>query len=453
MNTSHTWLYPFLFALALSAAQANAAELNPMGGIVVGNSEGTIPTWTGGLQRQDLVEDRVSDPYASDQKLYSVTAANMKNYSAVLSRGQRAMLRKFSDSFEIPVYTSRRSASYPQYVYEALDYNREHAELITAGEKSGIKNARATSPFPVPETGLEAIWNHLVRWRGIHLKRETSWVAVTAGGNYRPALLSEEIAFPYASPDYNQGNIAQDSSASSLPEFHRSMVAAKQKFLSPGQISGKGTLLYDSYDYTRYARIRWAYSPQLRRVLRLPRARLDLPNPGSEGIINFDDTDMFRGSPELFDWELAGRQELLIPYNGYRLRDRDLGYKDLINKHHLNQLHTRYELHRVWKLIATAKNQSKSAYSKRIFYLDEDTWQIVLSEKYDAAGELVFHAEAHTLNFYDVPVVFTGTIAHYNLKTGRFFVTDINNTLLPYKWSNEINPRDFSPNALFDYLR
>lgn len=452
MNTLRSWFYPLGIALALTASQAGAEELNPMGGIVAGNAEGTIPAWSGGLQRKALSDDRVSDPYPGDKQLYAVTAANMANYTAVLSDGQRAMLRKYPDSFQIPVYTSRRSASYPDFVYEALQYNREHAELITAGEKSGIRNARISSPFPIPENGLQAIWNHLVRWRGIHLSRETSWVAVTARGNYRPTILLEDIAFPYASPEYD-GALKSDDEIHQLPEFRRAMAAVKQKFLSPGRLSGGGSLFYESYDYTRYERIRWAYAPKLKRVVRLPRAQLDTPNPGSDGIVNFDDTDMYRGSPELYNWELAGRQELLVPYNAYRQKGSDLDYEDLIDKHHLNQEYTRYELHRVWKVIATVKADTKATYAKRVFYLDEDTWQIVLSEKYDSDGKLVFHAEAHTVNFYNVPVTFTGVIAHYNIKTGRFFVTDINNPLTPYQWNDEINPRNFSPNALFDYVR
>jgi len=378
----------------------------------------------------------------------------MEQYTAFLSPGQRAMLSMYPDTFEMPVYPSRRSASYPEFVYEALQYNREHAQLIRDSDrdKSGVINSRVTSAFPIPENGLQAIWNHLMRWRGIHLSRETSWVAVTAGGRYRPAILLEDIAFPYASPEY-QSDTGADSDGPDSLEFSRVTIAAKQKFLSPGQVSGRGALVYETYNYTRFQRIRWSYSPQLKRVLRLPRARLDIPNPGADGIVNFDDTDMYRGSPELFSWELVGRQEMLIPYNSYKMRNGDLGFKQLIDEHHLNQVHTRYELHRVWKVIATAKKQSRSSYSKRVFFLDEDTWQIVLSEKYDEAGELVFHAEAHSINFYNVPVVFTGVTSHYNLETGRFFVSGINNSLVPYRWSDSINPRGFSPNALFDSLR
>jgi hypothetical protein len=63
------------------------------------------------------------------------------------------------------------------------------------------------------------------------------------------------------------------------------------------------------------------------------------------------------------------------------------------------------------------------------------------------------HAEAHTQNFYDVPVVFTGVNVYYRLDDRRFLVTDINNMMQPYQWEDDINPRDFGPNSLKNYVR
>ena len=432
----------------VAAPVVTAQELSPMGAIIAGNAEGTIPAWTGGLEQAPLEASRVSDPYPNDTVLYMVTAQNAADYEVVLTAGQKALLEKYPDSYSLPVYQSRRSASYPEFVYAALKKNRQSAELVTEGDKSGVRSSRISSPFPEPKNGLEAIWNHLMRWRGILLERETSWVPVTARGNYRPILLREELAFPYASPAYDIPDAEGEVS-----EYRRAMVAVKQKFVSPGRLSSTGSLVYETYDYTNYDRIRWLYPAEARRVIRLPRAPMDQPLPASNGIVRMDDIDMFRGSTEMFDWELVGRRELLVPYNAYRLKRGDLGFKDLIARHHLNQEHTRYELHRVWEVKATAKESSRSHFGQRIFYLDEDTWQVVVSEKYDHDGELVMHSEAHTVNFYNVPVTFTGVITHYVLEDGRFAVTDINNMLAPYKWHDTINPINFSPNALLDYLR
>ena len=439
-----------LLCLALCATATLAQERTPLGAIAAGNADGSIPAWTGGLAKTALTEGYLQNPYAEDQPLFTVSADNLQEHSEHLTAGQQALLEKYPESYRLPVYPSRRSASYPDYVYQALDTNRSSATLVDNGKRQGVQNARITSPFPEPENGLEAIWNHIMRWRGILVERQTSWVPVTASGRYRPIILHEEIAFPYASPQFVD---ASEDTSNSVPEYQRAMVVTKQKFLSPGRLSGNGSLVFDTFDYTRHERVRWLYPVELKRVVRMPRQELDQPLLSSEGIIRLDDTDMFRGSTENFEWELAGPMEKLVPYNAYGLVDRQLKFADLIGRFHLKPKHTRYELHRVWEVTATAKTERRGGYSKRVFYLDEDSWQIVLSEKYDAEGELSNVAEAHTLNYYSVPVVYPTLQAHYSLDDGRFMIQGINNMLPPPVWSKQINPRNFSPNALLDYLR
>ncbi len=436
------------------AADHVAREITPLGANAMGNADGTIPPWTGGLPKRDLGSDgEIPDPFAADQRLFTISAADLGSYADKLTAGQLAMLEKYPDTYTLPVFPSRRSASYPDFVYSALDENRKSSQLVSDNGRQGVVNSKISSPFPEPESGLEAIWNHVMRWRGILLERYTSWVPVTASGRYRPILLHEEIAFPYASPTYLRSVAQEDGKFSHIPEYRRAMIAVKQKFLSPGRLSGSGSLLYDSYDYTRYERIRWVYPANLKRVVRLPRARLDQPVAATSGIIDLDDQDMFRGSTELFDWELEPPMEKLIPYNAYRFKDRSLAFDDIVSRHHLNQDLSRYELHRVWRVTATAKSGQRSTYSKRVFYLDEDSWQIVLSEKYDQDGNLAMYAEAHTLNYYNVPLLFPGVSAHYKLDDGRFLIQNINNMLPPHRWLDAISARNFSPNALLDYIR
>lgn len=456
MKLKLTCMSILLLALPVSsgADEAVSPALTPLGAIAAGNAAGTIPPWTGGLARESSAGNGdITDPFAADAPLFTVSAGNLEAYTDVLSAGQRTMLETYPESYSMPVFPSRRSASYPDYVYQSLGANKESAELISKDGRHGVRNSRITSPFPQPGNGQEAIWNHLMRWRGILVERQTSWVPVTRSGRYRPILLQEEIAFPYASPEATTTSETELGQFSHIPEYRRAMIAIKQKFLSPGNVSGSGSLIYDTYDYTRYERVRWIYPANLKRVIRMPRAKLDQPITGAEGIISLDDQDMYRGSPELFEWTLEPPQEMLIPYNAYRLKDRTLRFDDLIGRHHLNQALTRYELHRVWRVTATARPGSGSRYARRVFYLDEDSWQIVLSEKYDEDGNLAMFAEAHTLNYYHVPVLYPGVTAHYSLTDGRFLVQNINNMLAPHRWLDQINPREFSPNALLDYIR
>ena len=65
-------------------------------------------------------------------------------------------------------------------VYASNIANATRAELIQDG--NGISKAAVGVPFPVPKTGLEAIWNHLLRYRGEQVAREGGQAAPTASG-------------------------------------------------------------------------------------------------------------------------------------------------------------------------------------------------------------------------------------------------------------------------------
>ena len=128
-------------------------DLTPLGAEKAGNAAGTIPAWDGGLAKDSGAFDAklgYKDPFAADQPLFSISAANAEQYRANLSPGQLAMLKRYSGSWKLNVYPSRRSASYPDKVYAAIkgnavffSYDRPHAMTCTlhggapvlAGEK------------------------------------------------------------------------------------------------------------------------------------------------------------------------------------------------------------------------------------------------------------------------------------------------------------------------------
>lgn len=118
-----------LIASAISLAMSGAAlagvsadqasklgqSLTPLGGEKSANSDGTIPAWSGTLSGTD----RYSDPFANEQPLFTITAANVDQYKAHLSDGQIAMLKKYPDTFRMPVYPTHRTASVPAKLMKA----------------------------------------------------------------------------------------------------------------------------------------------------------------------------------------------------------------------------------------------------------------------------------------------------------------------------------------------
>jgi hypothetical protein len=137
-----------------------------------------------------------------------------------------------------------------------------------------------------------------------------------------------------------------------------------------------------------------------------------------------------------------------VPYNAYRLHSNTLRYADILTPGHLNAAHTRYELHRVWVVEATLKEGARHLYGRRVFYLDEDSWSILLADMYDHQGELWRVSEGHVINLYELPGMDYTAEVHYDLRTGRYNAERLTNEDRPFNFQVEFHPQDFTPSIL-----
>ncbi len=437
-----------LLALAGTGAAAGTAEgddLTALGAQRTGNAEGTIPAWTGGLTEPpagySAAEQHV-DPYAGDAVLHVVSAANAAQFSDNLSEGQRALLDAYPQTWHMNVYPTRRSASYPPFVYAAVIENATTARLKPG--KGGVSGSSVSSPFPRPKDGAEAIWNHTLRWRGQRITRGEGWAAVTARGRYQVVSSAQDLAFAYGWPA---------AQANAERSFGNVLLAIKARILMPSQLTGRGTLVLETIDQTTDPRKVWLYLPAVRRMVRAPDYGYAAPAPFTDGLRTIDQFDLFSGPTDRFDWKLLGKREMLIPYNAYRVHAGSLTPHDIVGARHLNPELLRYELHRVWVVEARLKPGAKHVYGRRVFYLDEDSWQIALNDNYDLTGVLWRTAEAHALNYYEVPVLWSTLLAYYDLRQGRYLVEGLDNARPPYRFSDAADPREFTPNELNYYWR
>jgi hypothetical protein len=434
-------------AAGVSAEQAARldADLTPLGAERAGNSAGTIPAWTGGITEPPPDYSLGSphpDPHPGDAVRFEITADNWEQHAEHLSEGQKALLLAYPETWRMAVYPTRRSASYPEWVYEALKANAASAELILAG-KGSVLDARVSSPFPIPKSGVEVIWNHNLRWRGVYVRRSNGLAAVTRRGNYRLVLSVQEIGVPYGSP--------RDTPFKR--KYPNVMFALKSKIVQPALLAGDGSLVIEPIDPTRAPRQAWVYRQALRRVLRSPFFAYDFPAPNSDSLRTVDDVGLFIGPPDRFEWKLLGKREIYIPYNAYRLHGDDVGAEDILRIGHINPELARYELHRVWVVEGALKQGQTHVYSRRVFYVDEDSWQIAVADLYDSDGKLWREAEAHALNYYEVPVLWSTLEVHHDLKERRYLVSGLDNGRNPPVFADEGDPREFSPNALSYYIR
>ncbi|HEX6111279.1 MAG TPA: DUF1329 domain-containing protein [Geminicoccaceae bacterium] len=412
-------------------------ELTPLGAIRAGNDEGTIPAWQGGILRPPAdyrPGSHHADPFVDDAPLFTITAADLEQYAARLSPGQIAMFERYPETWRMPVYPTRRSASLPQRIYDRTIANATNAELTPDG--NGVLNAAEGIPFPIPQNGLEAIWNHLLRYRGVSVHRQTAQVTPTARGDYTEVRIDEKAVYLYA------------QEGATVASIDNRLAYLLQSVTAPPRLAGTILLVHETLNQKAELRQAWTYNPGQRRVRRAPNIAHDNPGTASDGQRTSDQLDMFNGAPDRYDWQLVGRRELYIPYNNYRLHSDALRHDQIIQPGHVNPDYTRYELHRVWEVDAKLKNGTSHVYAQRRLYLDEDSWQIVVADHYDRRGQLWRVAEAYTINYYENPLLWETLFCVYDLQNGRYLAFGLNNELEVDQFDIELEAADFTPDAL-----
>lgn len=393
------------------------AELTPMGAEVAASRDGAIPPWSGGLHQPPPcfqgVGTRYCDPYPEDRPLFTITQDNLLQHSGRLSAGQVQLFRQ-NPGYRIDVYPTRRSFANPQALYSASQANAQRAELSEDGD--GIKGVVAGVPFPIPANGAEIVWNHRLRYRGGDVVRQSSQFAVGKDGELSQTRLLEEFRFVYNNPE-----LAPAKGGDGLLGYYLQVV------LSPQRLIGSALLLNESLDPARLQARYWQALPGSRKWRKAPNLGHDTPGTGAEGLRTNDQLDTFNGGMERYVWKFVTKREMYVPANAYRLHAEGVGYADLLRPGHLNPDLTRYELRRVWQVDAVLAKNTIHQYRKRVFYVDEDGWQIRLADLYDASGELWRLQEAHTLMAYDQPYELPVCETVYDLPTGRYLAQALNN--------------------------
>jgi hypothetical protein len=177
-----------------------------------------------------------------------------------------------------------------------------------------------------------------------------------------------------------------------------------------------------------------------RRVRLAPDLAYDTPNPGAAGAGTYDDVSVFNGAIDRYDWKLVGKKEMYVPYSSYRLTYHKTA-ADITKPNHLNPDLVRWELHRVWVVEATLKPDKRHIYSKRVFFLDEDSWTALASDQYDARGQLYRSSFAFPSYSYDVQAPFSDTFAIYDFSSGVYNITGLFGPYSGLKYMAEL-PRD-----------
>ncbi|MCB1853660.1 MAG: DUF1329 domain-containing protein [Halieaceae bacterium] len=424
------FLFPWLVASSLAADGALAAvsadlaaelgkSLTPTGAEMAGNADGSIPPWNpqGTPIPTNFVPGTTDyvDPYADENPLYTITGKNWRDYADNLTAGTQAMFEKYgADGWEMRVYPSHRGAVRPDWYYANTARNATAARLVEDGQK--IVGNYPGIPFPIPQSGLEAIWNHMVRY-GIDSSQHYDTYYVDASGQ---AILATSAYSTSVFPMFKQPDEEVGDKVWNMLRINYS---------APARRAGEILLVHEpGADYTQgKGRKAWQYLVGQRRVRLAPAVSFDTPNPGVAGTSTYDDAFIYNGSPERFNWRLLGKREIIIPAACYRFIFQSR-LEETLGPKFLKPEFIRWEKHRLWVVESTLKPGQRHLYSRRTFYLDEDTWGAVAGEMYDGRGQLWRLQYLYGANLYDRQAGYGSAYGAYDLLQNIY---NLNGKLIP----------------------
>lgn len=408
-------------AVSPQEAERLGQDLTCVGAERAGNADGTIPEFKGlyvgkvpGWDAPPHSGAHPVDPYAEDRPILVITSANMVDHTDKLTDGQKAMFNRYPKTYKINVYEGRREFAYPEVVCERAKWNALNAEIVDDG--FGYKGL-GYLPFPIPKSAMEVLWNHQLPFRAWTENVIRDIASVTSSGSIGWGRMYGRCLAPPMDPDPNLRPSTSDPvSAYCINEVQL-----------PLREQGNTSLNQEPYNYRTAARTAWSYNTGTRRVRLAPGYGYDQPLGGSNGLMTIDEDRLFNGAPDRYNWELVGKQEVLIPANAYKVHSKDISYKDLLMVNHPNPEFLRYELRRVWVIEATVKPTSRHLYGKRRLYLDEDTWHAVMADNYDSRGDLWKHAIVNYYYHPDTSAWQAGISFYHDLNSGGYIAYNLTN--------------------------
>ncbi len=389
-------------------------ELTPFGAIRAGNKEGTIPAWTGGLTTELVKtpdgQGLPSDQFPNEKPILIIDQKNIAQYADKVSPGEQALIAKYPD-YHLTVYPTHRTFAAPQWVYDNDLKNAANGQLIDNGQS--VSGVYGGTPFPIPTNGLELYWDHTLRLTAVSNQYSMdNWTGNSDGSITMTVAAIDNRQHPYY---YQEGSAAT---------WNGDYYYGRLFDTGPAFKAGEELLIHDSIspDTPRQA---WQYLVGQRRVRRAPTVGYDTPDFESSGANYFDEVFGFWGAPNRYDWKLIGKKEMYIPYNENGFFQ--VPVKDAMIAHHLNMDKVRWELHRVWVVEATLKSGERHVQPRRVFYFDEDSYAIAMSEGYDASGKLWRTSHMMPLDVSYKGYTFWDSTIIYNLQADTYSCVEFMN--------------------------
>lgn len=398
------------------SASALGTTLTPFGADPKASADGLVGAWTGGLSAPPAGwSNPPSNPFSDDKPIFTVTLDNMAQYDAMLCEGQRQMLKRYGAAgFKMNVYPSRRSFAAPQYVYDNTALNVARAKPSAQGLIWGFEGAVGGVPFPIlsPDpsvAGVQIMWNHLVSYQGQYVSCATGEYVCTQGDNVLVLGAAGQSAHPYyfkdVTPENYTGQYSWGISEDTAP---------------PNLVGGKAVFEYFS-DLAKYKNAAFEYLVGEGRIRQAPQVQYDIPCSQVDDAINYDEAGVFAGALDRYNWKYLGKKQMIVMYNGYDLYNAR-NDNSTMGQNFVNPELLRWEVHRCRVVEATLAPGKRHTMPHRMFYMDEDSWQGLMADGWDAQGNYWRNGNVVPIALLgeDGPFPYYYAQIYYNLQSNQY---------------------------------
>lgn len=400
------------------SASALGSTLTPTGADPKASVDGLVSAWTGGVTTPPPgwnMGDPPPNLYPDDKPIFTVTQDNMAQYDAMLCEGQRQMLKQYGASgFKMHVYPSRRSFAAPQYVYDNTALNVTRARPSSAGWLWGFEGAVGGIPFPIPSSdptiaGMQIMWNHQAKFQGQYTTFNTGVFVCGPNGAILTTAEHGQYAYPYYFKDVK-------------PETYSGLIfQSLVDYIAPAnQVGGKANFSYSS-DLTKVKNTGFEYLVGEGRIREAPQAQYDVPESEAGDAINYDESELWNGAMDRYDWKLVDKKQMIVMYNCHDFVNATPNASTL-GPEFVNPELIRWEIHRCHVVEATLAPGKRHTMPHRRFYVDEDMWVALLADGWDAQGNY-WHFGGLLPSFFfdrDGPLPFVPSQITYNLQSNQY---------------------------------
>jgi hypothetical protein len=378
------WSAALACGAALAAVTAEQADrlgkdLTPIGADKAGNADGTIPAYEGGeapLPGWSWGKERSHySKFKDERALFSIDASNVDRYAGHLTDAQITAL-KTVPGYRMDAYPSHRTCNIDTTYAERTRQNATEARIAADGWS--LEHAKTAGlPFPIPQSGVEAMYNARARPQGIGY--------AVANGTTTISPRPGSTEFTLIQWSYKTFVASQNPAKASVESEGGVDFYLVYAYLNPAAMRGQAFI---GISFENKEPEQYFYFPGQRRVRRLPNYVFDAPVVGYENQYLNDEQLMQWSTLDRFEYRLEGKKEIYVQNNSLRMHDFEAKRDEVFGKSFVNPAYRRFELHRVWVVDARLKPGFQHLVPHRIYYLDEDSWSIVAVTEYDAKGKV-----------------------------------------------------------------